>query len=156
MSDPVEPVDGPAGTGAVQEVKRSPLSGAPLPRGASLWKPGQSGNPAGSSQTQRFRAAVRRRLQRSIRDGDLDELDQLADEVIECAKSKSQTAPPMLKELWAREDGPLETRLAGADGGSIPVHVVMHLHDASAPSPADPPGSDDPVEGSTLAQAPQE
>lgn len=107
-------------------------------------KPGETRNPAGSSEKARFRAAVRRALKRRMRatlemlaarghelTGEEDELDTLAEEVVELAHGRDKTAGAILKEVWAREDGPLQTRLAGPDGEAIAPLVLFGV-DAEA------------------------
>lgn len=94
---------------------------------ANKIQPGERLNPKGNSSKARFRAALRRRLALQMRAEDEDELDQLADEVIAAAKSRSEGAVAMLKECWAREDGPLQTRLAGPEGEAIVPLVLFNV-----------------------------
>lgn len=110
---------------------------------ANKIQPGEVLNPKGGSNRQRFRAAVRRRLALRMQEGDDDELDQLADEVIEAAKCRGEGAVAMLKEIWAREDGPHQTRLAGPNGEAVTPLVLFNVDPEAmreGRAPADKPG----------------
>lgn len=84
-------------------------------------QPGQVLNRRGYSDGRRVQDAVRRALKKKMRAGDVDELDQLGEEIVAAATAKDAGAVRMLLEIWSREDGPLETRLTGADGGPLVV-----------------------------------
>ncbi len=119
-------------------------SGRFLPGHAHGFQPGHSGNASGSSEKARFRAAVRRALRRRMAKalkaleeagheltGEENELDLLGEEVVDLALTKGKAAPVLLKEVWAREDGPHETRITGPNGEAV-VPLVLFGIDAEA------------------------
>lgn len=147
MSDSTPAREPPAVDGeAVSDPGRAPGSDPgpparliPQPHGGALCPPWQKGvvaNPAGSNLKQRFKAAVLRQLRRRMREGDEDELDVAASRLVELVMVKDRSATSLLLELWAREDGPVETRIAGRDGGA-PLRVVMELRDTRTPRASD-------------------
>ena len=89
--------------------------------------PGTTRNPGGSSAKRRFQAAVRRSLLKTMREGDDDELDQLGEQVVKAATRGDKHANAMLRECWSRWDGPLETRIAGPDGGPLVVFQPLGM-----------------------------
>ena len=105
----------------------------PQPHGGALapqWKPGESGNQAGSSSKTRFKAAVARALRKRMQAGDEDELDRPAEKLVQLAlEARDKVAAHLLLHLYAREDGPVEQRIAGPNGGGIPLTIAMVLHD---------------------------
>jgi len=86
-----------------------------------------------------------------MEDGDADELAPAARWYVDVlANSDEPGRAPLLKELWAREDGPLETRLAGHDGEALVVpHIRLELYDTVNPAPPEP---GDPTEGTIPSQ----
>lgn len=102
-----------------------------VPGNSAGFAPGQSGNAKGSSEKARFRAAVRRALRQRMLASDEDELDAVGREVVEIALGGSKHAVAMLKEIWAREDGPHETRIAGPNGEPLAPLVLFGV-DAEA------------------------
>lgn len=122
---------GPAvvGEGEVRAVEPAgtPAGTCPPQLAATRWQPGQSGNPAGSSKALRFKAAVLRALRKRMGPNDQNELDVAAERLVDLVMTKDNAATRLLVELWAREDGPVEQRIASA--GGEPLQIVMELHD---------------------------
>lgn len=77
------------------------------------WKPGQSGNPGGRPKTRVVRDALREALKSG------DNLHDVAKNMVEIAKGDSRGAVSAFKEIRDMIDGPIETRIAGHDGGAL-------------------------------------
>lgn len=84
---------------------------------------------------------MRRALTRVMRAGDVDELDVLADEVVALATQRDKHAVRMLLECWAREDGPLEHRLAVNDGGPLVIFQPLTLQGVDPERMRNPAGN---------------
>ena len=96
------------------------------------FQPGQSGNPNGTKQPQRWRDAIKRALELRSRKDQLDALDTLAEKLLEQCDAGDLAA---LKELGDRLDGKSHQVISGPDGGVIPVGIKV-----SYERPADNPG----------------
>lgn len=103
---------------------------------APAWKKGQSGNPNGASRLFRFKAALLRELKKRKRKMDVDEYDQIARRVVNLITKNDTAAARILLELWDREDGPVETRVAGVDGNALTVHIVHEVCETT-PEPSE-------------------
>jgi hypothetical protein len=66
------------------------------------WKPGESGNPAGSQTSKPWRDAINRAVARAQHDDDYRSLNKLAEKLLEKASEGDMAA---LKELGDRLDG---------------------------------------------------
>jgi hypothetical protein len=76
------------------------------------FKPGQSGNPAGTSPKRPFAEALRRALARAELEGDFRSLNSLATRLIEKALDGDV---PALKEVADRVDGKVPQAIVGSD-----------------------------------------
>ena len=81
------------------------------------FQPGQSGNPTGGRKSRIWRNAIERALTRRSKEGSLEEIDRLADALIDAALGKDV---PALKEFGDRLDGKVPQALIGSDDPDDP------------------------------------
>lgn len=117
MSD--DPAKAPESTEAEQRHKALAEAGKPY-----RWqKGGPSPNPGGKPARRRFKEALEAYFETHPED-----FAEVIERVVKDAKI-GKDADPGRKFLRDTIDGPLETRLAGADGEKLQVDVTMVLHE---------------------------
>lgn len=90
------------------------------------WQKGiPSPNPAGRPKRKRFQEALEALFEERP-----ERFAQMIEDIVDEAGSGKKQMMEAAKFVRDTVDGPLETRLAGPDGGAVELKVVMELHDA--------------------------